>query len=176
MSNVVEMKLGKWSKKKVLVPNAGSCMEAESGKSLFWFGCYKENKETGIYRKFFGVGKVYRVAHSEKFDLVYMQFGVDEALTVVLVYENRARRQTLTLKRGQYADVYGFGCYNLFKVKGGKKVRFWRYFGLALKPWYVPTQIDIKRNDLEKDIEKTTENENEIYNGDEILEMFKGIM
>ncbi len=57
---------------------------------------------------------------------------------------NHARRQLLTLKRGQLATFYGK--YRFYLEKGKPKSLFYAY---GLQAWFVPRALDIKQMDLE---------------------------
>ena len=143
-------------------PTIAGTMEYLFGESLMLFGTQKFGKKT--YRPFYGVGCVYRVVKGEKQDLVYIRFGCFDNVKVrlVVVYHNHARRQLLTLKRGQYCQVYGI-CRH-FKsdiVVRGKETKGLKLglYAIAINGWYVPTMIDIRKLPINEDLEEPTEKE-----------------
>lgn len=120
------------------------------------------------YRLFYGVGKVYRIARGEKQDYVYINFGIfhTKKPRLVVVYDNQARRQIMTLKRGQVCQVYGLCRYIMSEVEfnNGQK-KFWRRLGLyasAIQGWYVPTMLDIKKMPTNNDIVPQSEKEEDL--------------
>lgn len=162
MPTKVKTTLGKWSRKQFVLPDYDGHMEHTKGESLMLFGWQEFNGKK--FRPFYGIGIVYRVVKGEKSDLVYVNFGTfpDNPLRLVVVIENRARRQTLTLKRGQVCQVYGFCRFYTQKVMDNgveKKLIKLALFAKGLQGWYTPTALDIKRTPINEDIDEPTEKE-----------------
>ena len=157
-------------------PVTAGTMEYLYGESLMLFGWQKYHGKR--YRPFYGVGVVYRVVKGDKQDLVYVRFGPFNTTKtrLVVVYHNHARRQILTLKRGQCCQVYGVCRYykddinlNGVKTKGLKL----GLYATAIQGWYVPTMLDIRRTPTNEDIVAPTENEKQyIENMDDLLNEF----
>ena len=160
MANRVKVKIGRWSKKEIFVPETDGIMEHIKGCSIMLFGISKVNEIN--YRPFFGIGMVRRIAKGEEVDLVYINFGGDQIRQIVCV-DNRCRRQILTLKRGQFCSVFGYAKVYSFMGKdknGNPKERFrWCFFGRALQGWYVPTMVDIRKMPTNEDITPLTDKE-----------------
>ena len=130
------------------------------------------------YRSFYGIGLVYRVVKGEKFDLVYVRFGTFPNIKtrLVVVYDNHARRQILTLKRGQYCQVYGVCRYfTSEKEVNGEKLKCIKLglYAKGISGWYVPTMMDIKKMPINDDLVDPTEKEQEMMNSmEDILDQF----
>ena len=167
MKNDEELK----EKEPYVRPVAAGTMEYLFGESLMLFGWQKYHGKK--YRPFYGVGVVYRVVKGDKQDLVYVRFGPFNTTKtrLVVVYHNHARRQTLTLKRGQVAQVYGICRYFTESIEiNGRKAKGVRLglYATAILGWYVPTMLDIRKmptnedlvepSEKEKDIQETLEN------------------
>ena len=101
-------------------------------------------------------------------DLVYINFGVfkEHPRRLVVVHDNHARRQLLTLKRGQICHVYGLCRYFMGKGKkvNGQPTQELKMLLIAtgILGWYVPTMVDIKKQGNNNDIVAPTDAENEI--------------
>ena len=141
-------------------------IDTTKGESLMLLG-YVRHKGT-TYRLFYGIGVVYRVVKREIDDLVYINFGVfkEHPRRLVVVHDNHARRQLLTLKRGQICHVYGLCRYFMGKGKkvDGKPTQELKMLLIAtgILGWYVPTMVDIKKQGNNNDIVAPTDAENEI--------------
>lgn len=153
-------------------------MEYVFGESLMLFGNQKYHGKK--YRPFYGVGVVYRVVKGDKQDLIYIRFGCFPTVKtrLVVAYHNQARRQTLTLKRGQCCQVYGICRHFTTKYtdlkthKEGLRLRLGLY-AIGISAWYVPTMIDIRRLPTNEDLEEPTEKEQEIQQTfEEVLDDF----
>lgn len=157
-------------------PVAAGTMEYLYGESLMLFGWQKYHGKK--YRPFYGIGVVYRVVKGEKQDLVYVRFGPFNTTKtrLVVVYHNHARRQTLTLKRGQCCQVYGVCRYFTTDIKlNGKDTKGLKLglYATAIQGWYVPTMLDIRRLPTNEDIVEPTQNEKQyLENMDELLNEF----
>lgn len=157
-------------------PVVAGTMEYLFGESLMLFGWQKYHGKK--YRPFYGVGVVYRVVKGEKQDLVYVRFGPFNTTKtrLVVVYHNHARRQTLTLKRGQCCQVYGVCRYFTTDIKlNGKDTKGLKLglYATAIQGWYVPTMLDIRRLPTNEDIVEPTQNEKQyLENMDELLNEF----
>lgn len=151
-------------------------MEYLHGESLMLFG--NQTYHRRVYRPFYGIGIVYRVVKGDKFDLLYVRFGCFQNVKtrLVVVWHNHARRQTLTLKRGQCCQVYGICRYftteielNGVKTKGVKL----GLYATAINGWYVPTIMDIRKMPANEDLAQPTEKEQALQRTfDDILNDF----
>lgn len=113
---------------------------------------------------FFGIGIVYRVVKGEKCDLVYINFGLfpTQKPRLVVVFENHARRQLITLKRGQVCSVYGLArFYERKKEQDGVETKDLKFglYAKAIQGWYVPTMFDIRKMPTNEDVVNPTEKE-----------------
>ena len=157
--------LNELNEESYIKPQLSGTMEHLKDESLMLFSYSQHNKKR--YRLFYGIGVVYRVVKGEKQDLIYINFGIfrEHPTRLVVAYENHARRQLLTLKRGQVCQVYGICRYykadveiNGFKTKG---IRLGLY-ARGILGWYVPKMMDIKKMPINEDIVAPTENEEEV--------------
>lgn len=115
---------------------------------------------------FQGIGLVKRISRGEEFDVVYAVFGIHSNKTrPIVVIENRARRQILTLKCGQYAIFYG-ACVKrkkraTYTNKQGKSstvdTYYWELYAYMMQGFYVPKMFDIRKH--AKDVLKGEEEE-----------------
>ena len=163
-------------KDKVYVEPVMGKMEYLYGESLMLFGPQKYRGKT--YKPFYGIGLVMRVVKGDKQDLVYIRFGCFQNVKhrLVVVYHNHARRQILTLKRGQICQVYGI-CrhYQTDITLNGEKVKGVKLglFAIAINGWYVPTMLDIKRLPTNDDLVEMSEKEKDLANTfDDLLNEF----
>lgn len=162
--------------KKIVEPNFAGNMEYMLGESLMLFG--KQKYHGKYYRPFYGVGVVYRVVKGDKQDLVYVRFGCFQNVKhrLIVVYHNHARRQILTLKRGQCCQVYGIcRTYTTDITLNGEKAKGVKLglYAIAINGWYVPTMLDIKRLPTNDDLVEMSEKEKDLANTfDDILNEF----
>ena len=151
-------------------------MEYVMGESLMLFGQQKWHGKS--YRLFYGVGVVYRVVKGEKADLVYVRFGCfpSTKARLVVVYDNRSRRQTMTLKRGQTCQVYGIARNFRQKLVYGSKTTYELRLGLyarGINGWYTPTMLDIRKMPINEDVVEPSEKEKETMKSfEEVLNEF----
>ena len=154
------------------VKHPTTLMDNMPNESIMFFGEVVQNKRA--YRLFYGIGKVYRVVKGEKLDLVYVNFGItkERKPRVVIAINNHARRQTLTLKRGQVCQVYGMCRYAPYEYQGKKRIRLGIY-AESILGWYVPTMMDIKKMPTNTDLVAPSDKEKDFMeNYDEILDSF----
>lgn len=117
-----------------------------------------------------GVGVVDKIVKGEKYDLVFIHFGLSNSYSRPFVVQHRDTRKQLTLlKKNKFAFVLGY-C-RLYK----KKLIF---YARALQVFDTPQMLDIKRGLLDIDKEliiagKTKESRKEYDEMDELLEMLK---
>ena len=146
-------------------------------ESLMLFGTtnYKNKK----VRIFYGIGKVYRVVHGDKFDLVYVNFGLlpSHRVKTVVVYYNHARRQTLLLKRGQVCQIYGLATYyekTVINKAGHKEDKFALFlYAHGFNPWYIPTLKDSRKMPVNEDVVRPSDKEEEYMESlNEVLDQF----
>lgn len=149
------IKLGDKKMEEYVVPDIRNLVRCFRSETLFIFGIDSEHTD---YRWCLGVGKVIKIKKGENFDLLYLNFGRKYAREIIVQY-NHARRQLLTLKRGQYATFYGKFRFYL-DDSGKSKTTFYAY---GLQAWYVPRMLDIKQMNLDEeqydDIDQEQENE-----------------
>lgn len=157
-------------------PKLNGIIEHTNEESLMFFSYSKHNDKH--YRLFYGIGIVYRVVKGEKIDMVYINFGIFKSIKtrVVVTYDNHARRQLMTLKRGQVCQVYGLCRYyqTECEINGEKKkgLRLGLY-AKGILGWYVPTMMDIKKMPINEDLVKMTENEEQLEETfDQVLDSF----
>lgn len=125
-------------------------------------------------KQFWAHGKVYKIERGENFDLVNVKCGFNARVREIIVTDNHARRQILTLKRGQYGTFYGQCRIYIVELENGKKVPKWHFFAYDIMGSYVPTMFDVKKR--EKNIE-TGEEVNYIDNLMESkVEYFDGVL
>ena len=157
--------------------NTTGQMEHTMNETLMLFSYSWRNRKR--YRLFYGVGTVYRVVKGEKQDLIYINFGVfpENQTKLVVAYDNIARRQVLTLKKGQPCQVYGLCRYYTteFETEDGRKLKRVRLglYAKGINGWYVPTMMDIKKMPTNEDVVDPSEKEEELLeNFDDILDSF----
>ena len=148
-----------------VMPKMSGTMEHLKNESLMLFSYSMFNKKR--YRLFYGIGVVYRVVKGEKQDLIYINFGMfgGHQPRLVVAYSNHARRQILTLKRGQVAQVYGICRYFTTDIMlNGKKTKGVKLglYARARQGWYVQTMIDIRKMPVNDDLENPTIKEEQV--------------
>jgi len=132
--------LGDKREKEYYIPAIDNMVRCFRGETLFLFGL---DSVFTKYRWVYGVGRVCKIMQGENVDLVYINFGRKYPREIMVQY-NHARRQLLTLKRGQLATFYGK--FRIFTEN--KKLRY-AFYAIGLQAWYVPKSMDIKKLDLE---------------------------
>ena len=148
-----------------IAPTYSGTMEHLKDESLMMFSYSLHNKKR--YRLFYGIGVVYRVVKGDKQDLIYINFGMfrEHKTRLVVAYENHARRQIMTLKRGQVCQVYGVCRYYTTDVEvngiKSKGIRLGLY-ARGILGWYVPTMLDIRRMPVNEDLVDPSEKEKEL--------------
>ena len=153
------------SEEPYIVPTIAGTMEHLKDESLMLFSSSTHNKKK--YRQFYGIGTVYRVVKGDKQDLIYINFGAfpTHKTRLVVAYENHARRQIMTLKRGQVCQVYGLCRYYTTDVEingvKSKGVRLGLY-AKGIQGWYVPTMLDIRKMPINEDLVSPTEQEEKL--------------
>ena len=166
MADNNKKEINKYADKTLVFPTIAGGMEHLQDESLMLFSYSIHNKKR--YRLFYGIGKVYRVVKGEKQDLIYINFGgfKEYKTRLVVAYDNHARRQVLTLKRGQICQVYGVCRYFTTEItlpngQKSKGVRLGLY-AMGLNGWYVPTMFDIKKMPPNADLVEPSDKEKEI--------------
>ncbi len=145
--------LGNKMDEEYVVPDIKNLVRCFRSETLFIFGIDSANTK---YRWCLGVGRVCKIQQGENFDLVYINFGRNYAREIIVQY-NHARRQLLTLKKGQLATFYG-----KFKIYRNKDNEIRTvFYAIGLQAWYVPKAMDIKAIDTDafEKIEKEQEKE-----------------
>ena len=162
-------------------PKSSGTMKSVDNESLMFFSYATHNNKR--YRLFYGIGIVYRVVKGDKQDLVYINFGTfrDTKPRLVVTWDNHARRQIMTLKRGQVCQVYGISRMFTEEFQHNGETKRAVKMGLYAKGflgWYVPTMLDIKKMPTNEDVVRPTDKEenlmenfdallDEFYNGDD---------
>jgi len=175
----LRVNLGKWDKKEFVLPDYGGLMENLKGESLMFFGFNELNGR--IYRPFFGLGIVRHISHGEERDIVYIDFGMqgmvkDHTPKAVYAYDNHAKRQILTLKRGQVCMVFGLCRFYTWKDKKTHQERIGVFmFAKGFQGWYVPTMKDVKKMPRNDDMIDFSDREKEVEEQIErdVLELFE---
>lgn len=150
---------------KIPIPSGSYPVRYTSGETLMTYGkWFKSNRFT----TYMGLGVVTKVQKGDKLDIVKMNFGRRYAREI-LVYHNHARRQIYTLKRGQFAMVFGY-----MRIERDKETNEYHTIMLAygFNAWYVPKTLDIKNEEYDLDTieELTKDNETSMLNFlDEIM-------
>lgn len=163
-------------KEDIIKPTYYGAMECLNKECLMVFGKATFNKK--VYRLFYGVGKVCRVVKGEKQDLVYINFGIfsQHQTRLVVAFDNHTRRQTLTLKRGQMAQVVGICRNYMYEFeKDGVKQQGLRLglYAYGFNGWYVPTMMDIRKMPTNEDLVEPSEKEEKLMkNFDDVLNEF----
>lgn len=134
-------KLGNKKTEEYIVPDIRNLVRCFRSETLFIFGVDSKNTK---YRWCLGVGRVCKIKQGENFDLLYLNFGRKYAREIFVQY-NHARRQLLTLKRGQLATFYGK--FKIYVDEQGQQHTV--LYAIGLQAWYVPKAMDIKQMDLE---------------------------
>lgn len=161
----ISFKIGKYKRHTFAVPDLGGLMEHFKGKSLMMFGMSELNGNN--YRQVYGIGRVYGVSKGDKFDVVYMGFGLVHKWDKIIVMDNFARRQIMTLKKGHLAHFYGYAkmrAYN-YKSKSGeiKTNQICMLYALGFQDWYVPRQVEINRDFADNETIKPMSGREEKY-------------
>ena len=130
------------------------------GESIIYFGRLSKNNTMQVC---FGFGQVIDIQIGNNFDLITMNFGLHYNRQIIVKW-NDARKQILTLKKGEYAQFFGFRK-DYYRTKK-KDEKFQRadvyFFAKQLQGWYVPKTMNRKSYDP-KEVEKLTqENESKI--------------
>ena len=100
------------------------------------------------FRWCMGVGTCTKIIKGNDFDLCYINFGRSYGREII-VRDNHARRQLLTLKRGHLTTF--LGKFNIYTDKKGQlRVIF---YAVGLQDWYLPIAADFKQ--LKKDSNTT---------------------
>lgn len=132
-----ELELDKFTKAKRRV----SCFQHES---LIILG----DDITLPFRWCMGVGTCTKIVKGNDFDLCYINFGRSYGREII-VRDNHARRQLLTLKRGHLTTF--LGKFNIYTDKKGQlRVIF---YAVGFQDWYLPIAADFKQ--LKKDSNTT---------------------
>lgn len=145
--------LGNKMDEEYIVPDIRNLVRCFRSETLFIFGIDSANTK---YRWCLGVGRVCKIQQGENFDLLYLNFGRKYAREIIVQY-NHARRQLLTLKKGQLATFYG-----KFKIYRNEQNQIRTvFYAIGLQAWYVPKAMDIKAIDTDAfdKIEKEQEKE-----------------
>lgn len=145
--------LGNKMDEEYVVPDIKNLVRCFRSETLFIFGIDSANTK---YRWCLGVGRVCKIQQGENFDLVYINFGRNYAREIIVQY-NHARRQLLTLKKGQLATFYG-----KFKIYRNEQNQIRTvFYAIGLQAWYVPKAMDVKAIDTDAfdKIEKEQEKE-----------------
>ena len=153
-----------------------------SGENIY---LSRHPKSNTLYQ-FIGWGFIIRVEHGDKFDMVHIKFGFFKKHSrKVMVYDNRARRQLLMLKKGMKVIVSGLGVQKRMEIKNhplSPKITwlpYWYLMACDFNYSYTPTAYDLKKlkKDGELEEQDTLQTEHaDFYEGliDEMLDAKNG--
>lgn len=99
----------------------------------------------GRIMQFFGFFIPLKISRGENFDIVDAQFGLTKKTRALLVTNNHARRQLLTLKKGQFAIAYGEARLIVSKNQYGYSKQ-WHFNAYMIQGLYVPKAFDVKKH------------------------------
>lgn len=143
--------LGTKYPKKVKIPNIDTIVEHSENESVLFFGHINSKGKT--FRQFWAIGAVVRVLRNETYDLLIIKFG--DHCRKVVVADNHARRQLLTVKSGEYAQIFGVAkaVRNKYTTKDGEYKDYIKYYfyALAIQGMFVPSLVEIKRKKMKID-------------------------
>lgn len=134
-------RLGDKKKEEYIIPDISNLVRCFNSETIFIFGIDSQKTK---YRWCLGVGRVTGIKQGENFDLLYLNFGRNYSREIIVQY-NHARRQLLTLKKGQFATFYGK--FKMIINENGKKQMI--LYAIGLQAWYVPKAMDIRQIDLD---------------------------
>lgn len=172
----VKLELDSANEEEIIKPTIAGKMEHIKNESLMLFGYIRDNGRN--YRMFYGIGVVYRVVKGERCDLIYINFGIfkTQKPRLVVAYDNHARRQTMTLKRGQVCQVYGLCKTFMTEFEMDEEKRKGIRMGLyakAINGWYVPTMLDIRKMPKNEDLTDPSEKEEQLMDKfEDVLDSF----
>lgn len=110
------------------------------------------------YYQFKGDGQVIKISRGEKMDIIDVKFGMLNKIRHIVVINSLARRQILTLKKGQWGHFYGQAKLVSFPTKDRKHMYpQWCFSAYIVQGYYVPKMFDVKK--LEEDINNGEEKE-----------------
>ena len=127
--------------KDLLIPSFSGLVHNFKYEALFTFGSYEQYP---MCQRCFGIGRVVRIEKGDKFDIVKITFGRNTSRQLIVI-SNHARRQILTLKRGQYCIFLGH--YRLAKSPFNQGEKIWMFYAHMLQGMYVPKMVDIRNYD-----------------------------
>lgn len=155
--------LGTKYPKTIAIPNFDCSVEHIANGNLMLLGSVEYRNE--LYRQFVGFGRLTMIKHSENYDLVHVKFAHNEKSRVIVVSDNMARRQLLTCKKGWFMSVIGYAKVRksgYVKDKEYRRELKYMFYAEAIQGWFVPTLVDIKRNNYALDT-TIVEEEKESY-------------
>lgn len=151
------------TKQKVKFRNRCDYAYTVRGESIFLLEDFR------VAKHFLAIGKVYRISHGNKFDIVTIRTKIrTNAMRDILVYDNLARRQIYTLKAGQWCTIFGLSVIDTKEVivKGEKKVIPNRYYyAYSIQGHYVPKSFDVNKmaGSEECDVKEMLESQEQSY-------------
>lgn len=129
--------------------------------------CAFKNEMINVYQTknpriilFSGDMVVVKIVRGEKFDIIYGSFNIfPSKIREIIFADSFARRQLITVKRGQFVHIVGEGrLYTKeveYKDKDGnlakRKIPYWQLFSYCNSGYYVPKAYDIKKFNKEVD-------------------------
>lgn len=144
---------------------------SKSGEALQFYSSLKGPVQ------FSGFGVVHSIQRGENLDVIQVRFGLINRVREITVHHNQARRQIMTLKRGQYAIFFGEARLHYKDVetpKGKFKMKYWLFMAYAIQGLFVPRISDIKKHD--KEIEQGIEEEQAIGMSEEKEQYFQSLI
>lgn len=170
MAKKVEFTLGTKYPRKMYATDISNVMETILNENIII--CSKVEMKGKTIKQFYSVSACCLIKHYETYDLLYCKFGCFGKTKCVVVADNIARRQLLTVKKGGFFFLYAIMVAKPYTDKEGKKRIVWRYYALAIQGWLTPNLLDVKKMPKNEDItEGKKESESLIDFIDEIKEL-----
>ena len=119
------------------VPELQRYAHVSRSESLIFFDNWHDMTN---HRMCYGIGKVTGIEKGHDVDIVKMCFGRSYSRWIYVKHVN-ARKQIFTLRKGQYAQFFGY--VKMYREDGKIKAVF---VASAFNGWLVPKAIDIKED------------------------------
>lgn len=153
--------LGNKNPKPIRVPHNNAVPRLIFGNTIM------EMKNCGGWITYFAFGRVVKICKSDKFDLVFVDFGGNtEENYKVYFHTLQSRKQIYTLKVGQYAQ---FGMIRRSDCNEKTNDLFIALWAMGI---YVPKMVDIRNSELAQD-EISEMSQEEYGEGVTFLDLFK---
>ena len=124
--------------------------------------------------QFRATARVLRISKGDNFDVMTVQLGLTKKSREIIVTNNHARRQLLTCKRGEFAEIFGECRIVARKNSAGYTYKEWQLFAWAIQGWYVPKMFDVRKR--EEDIANGLEEEETLPMSEEQKDYYKDVV